>query len=443
MTSDNSSLPLLLTITGAVVVVAVGGWFFLDQDAVPPAAVATPDEPTVEQSPAAETLPAVDAAAANPEPTVTTPTATTPTSSPSAAEVNLRKAQLAAGSDILLFPEDSSALYYYGLVLSEQPDNAIARAERDGVLATIAQTVTAHLTAEEYGDAYDIATLVARQVPDHSLVTETQRVLDERATTLIDEAIQLAREGNDAQADELLTTAEALPGRNPDYFVAVRESVAEIRDVRNAAEQERQRRVRLAAEQAKSAWVQQVRSAIANGNLIFPAGASAADLLSERNNWNAEREQLTIELRTALVDAVNAAIDSDDLDEAEEILDHARSMEGATDDLDELRVALENAFVYSQSQRVMQVSDLTGVNTRPPKYPRVAIELDVSGWVDVYFTVTPQGNTTDVEVASFEPSDIFNKAAIKAVEQWQFEPVQYRGQVISQRVATRLSFELD
>ena len=443
MTNDNSSLPLLLTITGAVVVVAVGGWFFLDQDSAPPAAVAPADEPTVELSPTSETLPAVDAAAANDEPTVTTPTATTPESSPSIAEVNLRKAQLAAGSDILVFPEDSSALYYYGLVLSEQPDNAIARAERDSVLATIAQTVTAHLAAEEYSDAYDIATLVARQVPDHSLVTETQRVLDERATTLIDEAIQLAREGEDAQADELLADAEALPGRNPDYFVAVRESVAEIRDVRNAAEQERQRRVRLAAEQAKSAWVEQVRGAIADGNLIFPAGASAADLLTESNDWNAEREQLYIELRTALTDAVNAAIDNGDLDEAEVMLDHARSMEGATDDLDQLRAALESAFVYSQSQRVMQISDLTGVNTEPPAYPRRALQLDISGWVDVYFTVTPQGNTTDVEIASFEPSDIFNSAAIRAVEQWEFEPVQYRGQAISQRVATRLSFELD
>lgn len=443
MTNDNSSLPLLLTITGAVVVVAVGGWFFLDQDSAQPAAVAPADEPTAEQSPTSETLPAVDAAAANDEPTLTT--ATTPESSQSTAEVNLRKAQLAAGSDILVFPENSSALYYYGLVLSEQPDNAIARAERDSVLATVAQTVTAHLAAEEYGDAHDIATLVARQVPDHSLVTETQRILDERATTLIDEAIQLAREGDDAQADELLTAAEGLPGRNPDYFVAVRESVAEIRDVRNAAAQERQRRARLAAEQAKSAWVEQVRGAIADGNLIFPAGASAADLLTERNDWNAEREQLNVELRTALIDTVNAAIDNGDLDEAEVILDHdhTRSMEAAADDLDRLRAALESAFVYTQSQRVMQISDLTRVNTEPPKYPRRAIQLDVSGWVDIHFTVTPQGNTTDVEIASFEPSDIFNTAAVKAVEQWQFEPVQYRGQVISQRVATRLSFELD
>ncbi len=35
--TDNSSLPMLLAITGAIVVVAVGGWFYLEQADTPPA----------------------------------------------------------------------------------------------------------------------------------------------------------------------------------------------------------------------------------------------------------------------------------------------------------------------------------------------------------------------------------------------------------------------
>ncbi len=46
---DNSSLPLLLSITGAVVVVAIGGWFFLNQEPVD----ATPTD-VVAEAPAAE-----------------------------------------------------------------------------------------------------------------------------------------------------------------------------------------------------------------------------------------------------------------------------------------------------------------------------------------------------------------------------------------------------
>lgn len=444
MPKDNSSLPLLLTITGAVVSVAVGGWFFLDQDSAEPAS-ALPQPETVAESPPGEMSTAGDEAGSNANPAATTATVmpATTTTSPSAADVNLRKAQLAAGSDILVFPEDSSALHYYSLVLADEPDNAIARAERDTVLAEVAQIVTAHLAVEEFDDAYSIAELVARQVPDHALVVETQQVLDEKARSLVDQAIELARSGDDSQASELLATAEALPGRNPDYFVAVRESVTEIRDVRVAAAQERRRRTQLANEQARDAWVKQVRSAIADGNLIFPEGASAAEFLAESNSWDAERAELTSELRAALIDAVNTAVANGELEDAEVLLEHTYTMDGDTDDLDTLRAALENAFVDNQSQRVMQISDLTRVSTEPPRYPKHALEREVSGWVDVYFTVTPEGSTTDIEVSSSKPTTIFNRAAVKAVEKWEFEPVEYRGQIISQRVATRLTFNLD
>ena len=440
MEQDKSSLPLLLTITGAVVTVAVGGWFFLEQDSS--AGTAAPPQPVLQTESAAN---AVDVAEATADPAQSeAPTAPAPAAaSPSAADVNLRKAQLAAGSEIYVFPEDSSALHYYGLVLEDEPDNAIARAERDTVLAAVAQIVAVHLADEEFGNAYDIAALVARQVPDHPLVVETQRTIEERAGTFVDEAIQLARSGNDGQAEELLAAAEALPGRNPEYFVAVRESINEIRDVRVAAEQERRRRAQLANDQARDAWMQQVRTAIADGNLIFPDGANAAEFLAEDNSWNAEREQLSGELRGALVAAVDQSIGDGALDDAEVMLDHAYTMAGDTEDLDLLRATLENAFVDSQSQRVLQISDLTRISTSPPRYPKTALEREVTGWVDVYFTVTPEGGTTDIEISDSKPSYIFNKAAVRAVEEWQFEPVQYRGQVISQRVATRLSFELD
>ena len=170
-----------------------------------------------------------------------------------------------------------------------------------------------------------------------------------------------------------------------------------------------------------------------------PLSHEASDLLDDGSPTLGEG----VELRAALIDATNLAIGSGDLDGAEVILDHAYTMEGGTDDLDPLRSALENAYMDSQSQRVVQVGDLTRINTEPPKYPSLALKREVSGWVEITFTVTPQGNTADIEVDSFEPSAIFNRAAVRAVEKWQFEPVQFRGQVVSQRVVTRLAFELD
>ena len=89
------------------------------------------------------------------------------------------------------------------------------------------------------------------------------------------------------------------------------------------------------------------------------------------------------------------------------------------------------------------MADLVRLKTIPARYPRSAQRRNVTGWVDVLFTITPSGETSDIEVRDAEPESIFNQAAIDAVEQWEFQPVEYRGQIISQRAGARLSFKLE
>ena len=65
------------------------------------------------------------------------------------------------------------------------------------------------------------------------------------------------------------------------------------------------------------------------------------------------------------------------------------------------------------------------------------------GWVDVVFTVTTTGHTSDIEIVGAEPANIFDSSVIEAVEEWTFEPRQYKGQPINQRTAARLVFNLE
>ncbi len=280
---DNSSLPLLLSITGAVVAVALGGWYFLYQESSAPLAGAdsgissprtamatnAPDEPAADTHRTAEGTPDTEDAAvadAQDAPDI---------------DAELRKARLAADADILITPASQSALYYYGRALKADPQHAVAIAERNAILVRIEQVTLQHLADEEFDTAYDIAALVAAQSPEHSLVLETQRVLDERAEELVAEAIQHVQAGDDEQGNQILAAAQDLPGRNSDYFDAIRESIADIRKVRLDAERDRSQRARLARNEARAAWVDRIRQAIAAGNLISPAGASARDLLAE------------------------------------------------------------------------------------------------------------------------------------------------------------------
>ena len=272
-------------------------------------------------------------------------------------EAELRMARMAADADILIFPEEQSAVHYYGLVLAAEPHNAVAIAELDAVLAGVAQTVAQHLDTEEYDDAYRIAVLVARLRPEHALVVETQTRLDGYTEALVEDAVGKARAGKDQEADALVAQAAALPGRNPEYLAAIRDSITEIRNVRVAAERDRQRRAKLAADQARDAWVNSVRDAIAAGNLVSPAGASARDLLAEDNEWNAERMQLAGELLTTIVDTAQFSINDGRLVEAETLISAAQEMGDEAERYAELQGTLEAAYIEAESKRVAKISE--------------------------------------------------------------------------------------
>ena len=195
-------------------------------------------------------------------------------------------------------------------------------------------------------------------------------------------------------------------------------------------------------EVAKAAWVTAVRDAISSGYLIEPAGANAADILAEENSWDAERATLTAELSAAIESAISPRIEAGDLEGAERHLEAAFAY-GDSESLAQVQVVLEAAYVDREANRMVSLSELNRLTAAAPRYPQNALRRDITGWVDVYFTITPDGETTDIEVGNAEPADIFNKAAMQAVEKWTFEPVEYRGQTINKRAGTRLVFNIE
>ena len=66
-----------------------------------------------------------------------------------------------------------------------------------------------------------------------------------------------------------------------------------------------------------------------------------------------------------------------------------------------------------------QTVELTNLG-RPPIRPCSADASE--GYVLVEFDISSEGKTQNVRVIEFCPSEIFNKAAIKAVRQWEYPP---------------------
>jgi protein TonB len=62
------------------------------------------------------------------------------------------------------------------------------------------------------------------------------------------------------------------------------------------------------------------------------------------------------------------------------------------------------------------------VNRVEPEYPRDALLNGTSGWVRVAFDVRQNGRVDEVSVIEADPPRVFNRAAIRAVKRWRFQP---------------------
>jgi serine/threonine-protein kinase len=95
-----------------------------------------------------------------------------------------------------------------------------------------------------------------------------------------------------------------------------------------------------------------------------------------------------------------------------------------------------------------RLTELVGVSTLnrtryvSPKYPRNAMRREITGYVDVSFTVARDGSVRDVSVQDAKPKKTFDDAAIEAVLQWRFDPVIENGVAVEKRTAVRMAFEI-
>ncbi len=69
----------------------------------------------------------------------------------------------------------------------------------------------------------------------------------------------------------------------------------------------------------------------------------------------------------------------------------------------------------------------------PPQYPEKALQRGIEGRVLIEFTISKSGAVKNPKVIAYEPSKIFNKAALKAVSQWKYNPKILNGKAVEQK----------
>ncbi len=79
-----------------------------------------------------------------------------------------------------------------------------------------------------------------------------------------------------------------------------------------------------------------------------------------------------------------------------------------------------------------------------PRYPNRAIERGLEGYVDVRFDITKIGTTSNVIVVNANPEGVFDRAAVKAVQRWKYQPQLVEGEAIeTKNITHRIVFAME
>lgn len=265
--------------------------------------------------------------------------------------------------------------------------------------------------------------------PNDGNVRRAQRQLADR---IVSEARTAISAGNADEADRWIDIARESGVADEDVTALTRE----VGRLRIATRAESMARLSQAFNQR-----------LARGQLIDPANDSAKYYLTQLMQAEANHPSTQLArqaLATRLLEEARVAVRKQDLDAARRWMTEARTL-GADESGS---AAIEQEILKAQeiAQRASEVVSAAALNrTRyvEPEYPASARERGLTGWVEVDFTVRPDGSVGDITVVSAEPAGVFESAALASVRRWRYEPVRRDGRTVEQRARVRIRFSME
>jgi TonB family protein len=302
----------------------------------------------------------------------------------------LEKANARLEEGSLIAPSNDNARYYYELALSNDPGNAAARQGLAVIASKLVLQARAQIDAQNFDDA-DALLADARHLDPSSseLITSTAALQTAR-----DQLAQQRAAAAQQAADKLAADKLAADKRAAEELAADKRAAEELAAEKRAAD--KRAADQLAAERRAANERALAEQQAANANAEPIQEDTAAD---ESSSFDADTAAATV-----APPQPQSAVDED------------------------------APVAVSSLQRIKYVA---------PKYPRAAQRRNISGWVDVIFTVDIDGSVTNISIRDSNPGDTFVASATNAVEDWKFEPVINNGVAIQKRAAVRMLFALE
>jgi protein TonB len=152
----------------------------------------------------------------------------------------------------------------------------------------------------------------------------------------------------------------------------------------------------------------------------------------------AARPEADADTRNQLLKSATESLQQDRVIEPADDSARYASPESASAQHDLEATAAKQQFLAN----VVPAGGLTLVKSVRPIYPTRANLNKIQGWVELDFTVAESGAVKDIAVHAASAPGVFEDAAISALSQWRYRPMQRDAKSVAQRARIRIRFAL-
>jgi TonB family protein len=190
-------------------------------------------------------------------------------------------------------------------------------------------------------------------------------------------------------------------------------------------------------------YLELAQSRLAQGKLTEPDNDNALFYVTQLRTAdpkNGGLAQITAAVQLQIIDHARVSLDAGDTERSETLAQMAASL-GVSSDLDALnnRIRQRKAGVD-----VLQMPEqsLTRLNKLDVQYPERALQAGTEGWVEIGYTVSPDGSVTNVKIVNAAPPKVFEASATKAVSHLRYQPVVQGGKTIAVGTQVRIVYRV-
>jgi len=184
---------------------------------------------------------------------------------------------------------------------------------------------------------------------------------------------------------------------------------------------------------------------LAHGDILEPENDNAlfyVNQLRAANPANGGLAQVSGALQSAMIARAHAALDSGDIAKGEAMVKAAGGL-GSSAELDALNDSLAQAKQKQGRAAAVAAGSLVMVKPLRLDYPSSALAEGTEGWVDLTFSVTPEGKVAHVTVVDSSPHNVFDSSARVAMARVRYQPVLMDGKAVEVKTSLRVVFRLD